>query len=158
MVLKLYNTLTRKKETFVPINDKEVTMYNCGPTVYWYQHIGNLKAYLFADIIRRTLEFEGYKVKQVINVTDVGHLTSDADEGDDKMEKAVKREGKTAAEISHYYFNLFHTDLKKLNILDPTIWSWATEHVPDQIELIKKLEKKDLLTRPRRVFILILLG
>jgi len=142
MVLKLYNTLTRRKEIFEPINNGRVTMYNCGPTVYWYQHIGNLKAYLFADLLRRTLEFEGYTVKQVINITDVGHLTSDADEGDDKMEKAVKREGKTATEISHHYFALFHDDLRRLNILDPSIWSWATEHISDQIELIKKLEKK----------------
>lgn len=117
-------------------------MYNCGPTVYWYQHIGNLKAYLFADLLRRTLEFNGYKVKQVINVTDVGHLTSDADEGEDKMEKAAKKEGKTAKEISHFYFDLFQKDLKKLNIEQPNIWSWATEHIPEQIELIKKLEKK----------------
>lgn len=142
MPLKLYNTLTRKKETFKPISKTQVTMYNCGPTVYWYQHIGNLKAYIFADILRRTLEFNGYKVKQVINVTDVGHLTSDADEGEDKMEKAAKREGKTAKEISHYYFNIFNEDLKKLNIEQPSVWSWATEHLKEQIELIKKLESK----------------
>ena len=142
MALKLYNTLTRKKETFKPISKEEVTMYNCGPTVYWYQHIGNLKAYIFADLLRRTLEFNGYKVRQVINVTDVGHLTSDADEGEDKMEKAAKREGKTAKEISHYYFDIFNEDLKKLNIEQPSVWSWATEHLKEQIELIKKLEKK----------------
>lgn len=142
MALKLYNTLTRKKEIFKPISDKQVTMYNCGPTVYWYQHIGNLKAYIFADLLRRTLEFNDYKVKQVINVTDVGHLTSDADEGEDKMEKAAKKEGKTAKEISHFYFDLFQKDLKKLNIEQPNIWSWATEHISEQIDLIKKLEKK----------------
>jgi cysteinyl-tRNA synthetase len=140
MVLKLYNTLTRKKEEFKPIKKEQVTMYNCGPTVYWYQHIGNLKAYIFADLLRRTLEFNDYKVKQVINVTDVGHLTSDADEGEDKMEKAAQKEGKTAKEISHYYFGIFEQDLKKLNIEQPTIWSWATEHIKEQIELIKKLE------------------
>jgi cysteinyl-tRNA synthetase len=142
MVLKLYNTLTRKKETFKPIDKNEVTMYNCGPTVYWYQHIGNLKAYIFADLLRRALGFNGYKVKQVINVTDVGHLTSDADDGEDKMERAAKKEGRTAKEISHYYFNLFREDLKKLDIKEPTIWSWATEHIKEQIELIKKLEEK----------------
>ncbi len=142
MALKLYNTLTRKKEVFKPIKKAQVTMYNCGPTVYWYQHIGNLKAYIFADLLRRTLEFNGYKVKQVINVTDVGHLISDADEGEDKMEKAAKKEGKTAKEISHYYFNLFQKDLEKLNIKQPSVWSWATEHIKEQIELIKKLEAK----------------
>lgn len=141
MALKLYNTLTRKKETFKPIREGKVGMYVCGPTVYWYQHIGNLKAYLFADLLRRTLEFNGYKVKQVINVTDVGHLTSDSDEGEDKMERAAKKEGKTAKEISHYYFDLFQKDLEKLNIEQPAIWCWATEHLKEQVELIKKLEK-----------------
>jgi len=147
MVLKIYNTLTRKKETFKPISKEHVTMYNCGPTVYWYQHIGNLKAYLFADLLRRTLEFNDYKVKQVINVTDVGHLKSTDDEGrdesgEDKMELAAKREGKSAKEVSHFYFDLFKKDLAKLNIEQPSIWSWATEHIPEQIELVKKLEKK----------------
>ncbi|VVB80690.1 Cysteine--tRNA ligase [uncultured archaeon] len=141
MALKIYNTLTRKKQIFKPISKEQVTMYNCGPTVYWYQHIGNLKAYIFADLLRRTLEFEGYKVKQVINVTDVGHLTSDADEGEDKMEKAAKKEGKTAQEIAKYYFSLFLQDLAKLNIELPNIWCKATEHISEQIELIKRLEK-----------------
>jgi cysteinyl-tRNA synthetase len=142
MVLKLYNTLTRKKEIFKPIKKGEVGMYTCGPTVYWYQHIGNLKAYLFADILRRTLEYNNYKVKQVINITDVGHLTSDSDEGEDKMEKAAMKEGKTAQEIAKFYFNLFLNDLKKLNIQEPAIWCKATEHIKEQIELIKKLEEK----------------
>ncbi|MEM4331022.1 MAG: cysteine--tRNA ligase [Candidatus Pacearchaeota archaeon] len=142
MTLKLYNTLTRKKEIFKPLNPPIVTMYTCGPTVYWYQHIGNLKAYIFSDILSRTLKFNGFQVKKVINVTDVGHLTSDADEGEDKIEKAAKREGKTAKEITHFYFNLFHEDLKKLNIEEPFVWSWATEHIKEMIELIKKLEEK----------------
>ncbi len=142
MPLKLYNTLTRKKEIFKPIKEGHVGMYSCGPTVYWYQHIGNLKAYIFADILRRTLEFEGYKVKQIINITDVGHLTSDADEGEDKIEKAAAKEGKTAQEIAKFYFDLFETDLKKLNIQGPAIWSKATEHIKEQIALIKKLEEK----------------
>jgi cysteinyl-tRNA synthetase len=142
MPLKLYNTLTRKKEIFKPIKKNYIGMYSCGPTVYWYQHIGNLKAYIFADILRRTLEYENYKVKQVINVTDVGHLTSDSDEGEDKMEKAAAKEGKTAKEISNYYFNSFLTDFKKLNIQEPSIWCKATEHIKEQIELIKKLEEK----------------
>ena len=142
MVLKLYNTLTRKKETFKSLEDGKVGIYTCGPTVYWYQHIGNLRSYFFLDILKRVLKFEGYNVKQVINVTDVGHLTSDADEGEDKMEKAAKREGKTAKEISEFYFNIFKEDLRKMNILEPSVWSKATDHVKEQIELIKILEKK----------------
>jgi len=142
MVLKLYNTLTRKKQVFKPLKEGEVGMYTCGPTVYWYQHIGNLKAYLFADILRRTLEFNNYKVKQVENITDVGHLTSDADEGEDKMEKAAAKEGKSAQDIAKYYFDLFLTDLKKLNIEEPAIWCKATAHIKEQIALIKKLEEK----------------
>jgi cysteinyl-tRNA synthetase len=142
MPLKIYNTLTRKKEIFKPLKKGEVGIYTCGPTVYWYQHIGNLKAYIFADILRRTLEFNDYKVKQVINITDVGHLTSDSDEGEDKIEKAAAKEGKTAQDIAKYYFDLFLNDLEKLNIKKPTIWCRATEHIKEQIELIKKLEKK----------------
>ncbi len=140
--LKLYNTLTRKKEIFKPINKNEVRMYSCGPTVYWYQHIGNLKAYIFADILKRTLLYNDYKLKHVINVTDVGHLTSDADEGEDKMEKAAKREGRSAQEIANRYLSIFQKDLEKLNILPPSIWSKATEHIKEQIKLIKILEKK----------------
>ncbi len=140
--LKLYNTLTRKKETFKPIKKGEVGMYSCGPTVYWYQHIGNLKAYIFSDVLRRTLIYNEYKVKQIINVTDVGHLTSDGDEGEDKMERAAKKEGKSAQEIAEFYFNIFKKDLDKLNILPPTLWTKATEHIKEQIELIKILDKK----------------
>src|SRR3989344_8108728 len=141
-MIKLYNTLTRKKEIFKPINPEEVRVYSCGPTVYWYQHIGNLRTYIFSDLLRRVLLFNGYKVKQVINVTDVGHLTSNADEGEDKMEKAVAKEGKTAQEIADYYLKVFREDFKKLNILEPSIWCKATDHIKEQIELIKTLEKK----------------
>ncbi|MBU2503459.1 MAG: cysteine--tRNA ligase [Nanoarchaeota archaeon] len=140
--LKLYNTLTKKKETFKPIKKGFVGIYTCGPTVYWYQHIGNLRSYLFPDILKRVLKVHGYKVKQVINVTDVGHLTSDADEGEDKMERAAKKEGKSAKEISNFYFKVFKEDLKKMNIESPDYWPKATEHIKEQIELIKKLEKK----------------
>lgn len=140
--LKLYNTLTRKKETFKPINPPNVGIYTCGPTVYWYQHIGNLKAFLFADFLKRVLSYNGYKVKHIINITDVGHLTSDSDTGEDKMEKAAKREGKKAEEIADYYFALFDKDLKKLNITEPNKWTKATEHVKEQIEMIKVMEKK----------------
>ncbi len=140
--LKLYNTLTRKKEIFKPIDKKEVRMYSCGPTVYWFQHIGNLRTYIFSDLLRRVLEFNKHKVKHVINVTDVGHLTSDADEGEDKMELAVRKEGKSSGEIADFYFKIFLDDLRKLNILLPLKWPRASRHVKEQIALIKKLEKK----------------
>lgn len=142
MPLKLFNTLTRKKEEFKPIKDKQVLMYSCGPTVYWYQHIGNLRTYIFSDLLKRVLVYEGFKVKHVMNVTDVGHLTSDADEGEDKIEKAAKQEGKSAGEIANYYWKVFREDFKKLNIIEPDIWCRATEHIKEQIELIKTLEKK----------------
>jgi len=141
-MIKLYNTLTRKKEVFKPLKGKQVGIYTCGPTVYLYQHIGNLRSYVFPDILKRVLRIKGYKIKQVMNITDVGHLTSDADEGEDKVEKAAKREGKTAKEITGYYFKIFKDDLKKLNISEPDVWPRATEHIKEQIELIKKLEKK----------------
>src|SRR3990167_3960805 len=141
-MLKLYNTLTREKETFKPIKKNEVGMYSCGPTVYWSPHIGNMRAYIFADLLRRVLEYNDYKVKEVINVTDVGHLTSDSDEGEDKMEKAAKKEGKSTKDIAEHYFKEFKDNLTKLNILFPTIWCKATEHIGEQIDLIKKLEKK----------------
>jgi len=141
-MLKLYNTLTRKKEVFRPIHKGKVGIYSCGPTVYWYQHIGNLKAYIFSDILKRYLKYLRYKVKHVINITDVGHLTSDADTGEDKMEKAAKKEGKKAQEIAKYYFKLFKEDFYKLNILEPDVWSKATEYIKEQIKLIKILEKK----------------
>ncbi len=142
MEISLYNTLTRKKEVFKPIKKGQVGMYSCGPTVYWYQHIGNLRTYIFSDILRKTLLYNDYEVKQIMNVTDVGHLTSDADEGEDKMELAAQKEGRTAHEIADYYFKIFKEDFKKLNIHEPNIWVWATKHIKEQIELIKKLEKK----------------
>ncbi|MFH1326691.1 MAG: cysteine--tRNA ligase [archaeon] len=147
--MKVYNTLTRKKENFKPIKKAQVGMYSCGPTVYWYQHIGNLRTYLFSDILKRTLMFNGYNVKHIINVTDVGHLTSDEDQGEDKIEKAAKREGKSAKEISNYYLKVFREDFKKLNILEPEIWSKATEHITEQINLIKTLEKKGFTYKTR---------
>lgn len=140
--LKLFNTLSRKKEVFKPIQKGKVGMYSCGPTVYWYQHIGNIRAYLFADTLKRVLEFNNYKVKHVINVTDVGHLTSDADEGDDKMEAAARKEGKKAEEIAEFYLNEFKSDFRKLNIKEPSIWTKATGHIKEQIALIKKLEER----------------
>lgn len=142
MVLKLYNTLTRKKEVFSPIQKGKVGFYGCGPTVYWYQHIGNLRRYFVEDILYRTLIYNGFKVKHIINVTDVGHLTSENDDGEDKVEKAAKKEGKTAKEITHHYFNEFLKDLKEINFTMPDKWVWATEHIKEQIELVKKLEEK----------------
>src|SRR3989344_4890202 len=141
-MLKLYNTLTRKKETFKPIKSGIVGMYECGPTVYSYPHIGNMLRYVFGDTLTRVLLFNEYKVKRVMNVTDVGHLTSDADTGEDKVEKAAAKEGKTAKEITNYYWNAFKEDFTKLNILEPDLWTKATEHIKEQIELIKKLEEK----------------
>ncbi len=141
-MLKVYNTLTRKKENFKPIKKGKVGFYSCGPTVYWYQHIGNLRTYIFTDILKRVLKYERYDVKHVMKVTDVGHLTSDADEGEDKMEKAAAKEGKKAEDVANFYLKVFKEDFKKLNISEPDIWCKATEHIKEQIELIKILEKK----------------
>lgn len=142
MKIKLYNTLNRKKEEFKPINKSRVGIYSCGPTVYWYQHIGNLRSYISWDLLKRVLNFNNYKVKHVINVTDVGHLTSDSDTGEDKIESAAKKQGKTAKEISNFYFNAFKEDLKKINVIMPDLWPKASEHIKEQINLIKELEKK----------------
>lgn len=141
-MIKFYNTLTRKKESFKPLKKKEVGLYTCGPTVYWFAHIGNLRTYIFEDILKRVLEYNGFKVKHVMNITDVGHLTSDADTGEDKMEKGAKREGKTAWEIAQFYTDVFKNDIKKLNIKEPSIWAKATDYIKEQVELIKILEKK----------------
>ncbi len=147
MKLFFYNTLTKQKEEFVPIKEGEVRMYNCGPTVYNYAHIGNLRAYVFADILRRTLEFNTYKVTQVINVTDIGHLSSDGDDGDDKMTRALKREGKPMTleamrEIANFYFEKFKEDLQQLNIETPHHFPFASDHIKEDIELIQKLVDK----------------
>ena len=129
MNLEIYNTLTRSKELFKPINKKEVKLYTCGPTVYNFAHIGNLRAYLFMDTLRRVLKYNGYKIKHVMNITDVGHLVSDADEGEDKMIKAAKRENKDPFEIANFYTDAFLKDLDKLNIDKPEIIARATEHI-----------------------------
>ena len=142
MALKLYNTLGRKKQTFKPIEDKKVGMYTCGPTVYWYAHIGNLRSYIFADTLKRILLYYGYKVKHVMNITDVGHLTSDADTGEEKMEIAARREHKSAWDIAKFYEKRFFEDSAKLNIIKPDVVCRATDHINEQIALIKTLEKK----------------
>ncbi len=141
MSIKLYNTLTKEIEEIKTIKDKEVSMYHCGPTVYDYLHIGNMRMYVFADILRRTFEYSGYRVNQVINLTDVGHLVSDNDEGEDKIEKAALKNNKTAKEIADFFINIFFEDLKKMNIKsEGTIFPKATDNIKEQIELIKKLE------------------
>jgi len=147
MDIKLYNTLTRKEEIFKPLEAGKVGMYNCGPTVYYFAHIGNLRAYIFADVLRRVFEYSGLSVKQVVNITDLGHLSSDQDEGEDKMTKGLKREGKPITmeamrELADFYTARFLEDLEALNIKRPDILPKASEHIPEQIELIKKLEEK----------------
>ena len=134
------NTLSKKKEKFKPIKERHVGIYSCGPTVYHYAHIGNLRAYVTADLLKRMFLFNNYKVNHVMNITDVGHLTSDADEGEDKMEKGAKREGKTVWEVADFYTKEFIKDMDAINIIPPK-YTKATEHVNEMIEFIKKIEK-----------------
>jgi len=141
-MLKLYNSLSRKKEKFSPLKNKKARLYTCGPTVYWFAHIGNLRMYIFEDILKRVLEYNGYKVKHAMNITDVGHLVSDQDVGEDKILLAAKKEKKTALQVARFYERAFKKDLKLLNIKEPNIWMRATQTINDQIELIKILEKK----------------
>jgi len=142
MKLYLYNSLTRKKEEFYSIKSGEVGLYTCGPTVYNYAHIGNLRTYIFEDILKRVLIYNGYEVKHVMNITDVGHLSGDRDMGEDKIEKGAAREGKSAWEIADFYTQAFIKDIAQLNILNPDIWVKATDTLPEQIALIKTLEEK----------------
>ena len=139
MLIKLYNTLTKAKEDFVPLDKNAVRIYSCGPTVYSYAHIGNFRTYIFMDNLRRMLEYNGYKLKHVMNITDVGHLESDADEGEDKMEKAAKKENKSPYEIAAFYTKAFFEDMDKLNIERPEIIAKATEHIDDMLEFAKKI-------------------
>lgn len=140
--LKLFNTMGRKLEEFKPLKPPYVGMYTCGPTVYNYAHIGNLRTYIFEDILRRVLEYNGYKVRHVMNITDVGHLTSDADTGEDKVEKAAKEKKMDAWKLAEFYTKAFFEDIAKLNIKKAHIIPKATEHIKEMIELIKKLEEK----------------
>ena len=142
MKLYLYNTLTRQKEEFVPIRPGEAGLYTCGPTVYNFAHIGNLRTYLFEDVLKRVLAYNGYRVTHVMNITDVGHLTGDRDMGEDKMEKGAQREGRTAWDIAEFYTRAFKQDIARLNILEPSIWCKATDSLPEQIDLIRILEQK----------------
>ena len=145
--MNLYNTLTREKEEFTPIDPAEVRMYTCGPTVYDYVHIGNLRSYIFADVLRRTLKYSGFKLKQVMNITDVGHLSSDADSGEDKMTKGLLREGKelnlkNMREFAEFYTEKFKEDMRKLNIESPDEMPFASDYIKEDIDIVKKLEEK----------------
>lgn len=142
MSFYIYNTLSRKKEEFVPLKENEVSLYTCGLTVYNYAHIGNLRTYIFEDLLKKSLEYNGYKVKHVMNVTDVGHLQSDADTGEDKMAMGAEREHKSVWEIARFYEKAFLEDFKNLNIRRPDVLCRATEHIDDMIKLIKVLEEK----------------
>jgi len=140
--ISIYNTLSKQKEVFIPISPETVSMYNCGPTVYSKPHIGNMRSYIFADIIARTFKYNKLNVNQVINITDVGHLTDDGDDGDDKMETSAQKTGKTAQEIAEEYTAIFYSYLDALNISRKAItFTKATDHIPEQIEMIQKLEK-----------------
>jgi len=140
-MIKLYNTLTRKLEEFKPLRDKEVGIYSCGPTVYWNQHLGHMYAYIQWDTLVRFLRYMDFKVKWVMNITDVGHMTSDEDLGEDKMEKGAKREGLTVWQIANKYIKQFEQSMTLLNIQKPDVLCRATEHIQEQIDLIKKIEK-----------------
>lgn len=140
--MKLFNSLGRELQIFKPLNDKQVLMYNCGPTVYDYQHIGNYSGYIYWDILARLITFKGYELKRVINITDVGHLVSDSDEGEDKLEKGAKREGKTARQVADFYTEDFKKSMDALGLLKPDQYANATDFIPQQQEIIETLLKK----------------
>ncbi|MBC2778038.1 cysteine--tRNA ligase [Parasphingopyxis marina] len=140
--LTLFNSLTRQAEAFAPAHPGEARVYSCGPTVYNFQHIGNMRAYIFADTLGRTLSWKGYKLTHVINITDVGHLTSDADAGDDKMEKAASEAGKSAWDIAKFYTQAYWADVERLNIRQPAKWSIATDHIEAMIDFAKSIADK----------------
>lgn len=140
--LKLYNTLNRKVETFTPFNAGEVKIYTCGPTVYSQPHIGNFAAYVYWDLLIRTLKAQGYGVKRVLNLTDVGHLTSDADDGEDKLEKGARQTGKTVWEVAEFYIDKFLADYNALDLTPPDILARATDYIPEDIELVDLLTEK----------------
>ena len=143
MDVTLFNTLSRTLEKLEPIHDREVRMYQCGPTVYWVQHIGNMRAMVISDVLVRTLNYSGYKIKFARNYTDVGHLTGDSDEGEDKMAKGVRREGLSPDEIAQKYINTFEKDVRELNTLEPDFKPKATDYIPEMIEVVKTLVGKD---------------
>ena len=138
----LYNSLSHKKELFVPNNPEQVKMYTCGPTVYHYAHIGNLRTYIMEDVLEKALRYTGYNVKRVMNITDVGHLASDADTGEDKMLKGAKRENKSVMDIARYYTDAFKTDCQKLNIKWPDVVEPATNCIDEYIHMVQSLLEK----------------
>src|SRR3990167_8653471 len=140
--MKLYNTLTRKVQEFVPLNPPKVGMYTCGPTVYDYAHIGNWRTYILADVLRRALKYLGFEVTAVSNITDVGHLVGDGNEGEDKLEKGARREGKTAWDVAKKYTGIYFEHEKELNVLAPDQRCKATDYITEQIGMIVILEKK----------------
>ena len=140
--MKLFNTLTGKKQVFKPLRSGKVGFYACGPTVYGSPHIGHARMYIFEDVLRRGLEYGGYKVHHIMNVTDVGHLFGDGDEGEDKVEKAARLSGNTVSQITHKYFDEFKHDLKRLNVLMPDKFAWATKYIPEQKKLVERLYAK----------------
>lgn len=140
--LMLFNSLSRQTENFTPIYDGEARIYTCGPTVYNYQHIGNMRAFLFADTLGRAMRWKGYKLTHIINITDVGHLTSDADAGDDKMEKAAREKQQSIWDIARHYTEAFKTDIDRLNITQPAKWSVATDHIDDMIAFAQSIADK----------------
>ena len=142
MDIYFYNTLTRKKEKFKPIDTKEIKIYSCGPTVYKDATIGNMRTNIFQDVLRRVLKYNGYKIKHVMNITDVGHLVSDGDEGEDKMIKSAREEHKTPLEIANHYTDLFFKDLEELNIETPEVVCKATDYIAEMLEYVKELVKK----------------
>jgi cysteinyl-tRNA synthetase len=142
MDIKLFNTLGREKQVFEPVKEHHAGLYTCGPTVYDYQHIGNFRTFLFEDFLKRVLVYNGYRVTHIMNITDVGHLVSDDDEGEDKMEKGSARTGKTVWEIADYYTKVFMEDAKLLNILPPTEYTRATDYIAEQVDMIECLDKK----------------
>lgn len=140
-LMKIYNTLTRKLEEFEPVEKGKVKMYNCGPTVYFHMHLGNLRAYTFVDVLRRTLEYLGYEVIQVMNLTDVGHLTSDEDSGEDKLENTAKKENKDVWEVAEFYIDSVKDDFEDMNFKTPNHWPRATDHIQEMIDFNKKIEE-----------------
>ena len=137
--LKLYNTRTRSLDPFVPRTPPSVSLYCCGPTVYHFQHVGNMRTYIFEDLLTRTLRRYGYQVRHVMNITDVGHLASDADEGEDKMLIAMRREGKRSAEIAQFYSDIFFKECAQLNITPPDVICRATDHIAEMIATIQAI-------------------
>lgn len=150
--LKLFNSLSRQIETFDPVHPGEARVYSCGPTVYNYPHIGNMRAYVFADVLGRTLCFKGYKLTHVINITDVGHLTDDADAGEDKLEKAAKDKAQSIWDIARHYTEAYWADIKALNIREPAHWSIATDYVPKMIEFAKEIADRHCYELPSGLY------